>query len=345
MAIQFKRKTSGSGAPAAGSLLAGEIALNTFDKKIYTSSDGTDIIEIAGGGSGTVLSVNTIGPDANGNVTLTTDDISEGSSNFYYTEARFDNSFSTKTTSNLAEGVNLYWTVARGEAMFDNKMSQATTDDLAEGTTNLYYTDARADARVQAAIDDNNPSSTTLYSSQKIEALITSGIEYKGHWDASTNTPTLADGTGTNGSYYIVSVAGTQDLGSGAITFNVGDAVIYDGASGKWERSINSNEVVSVNGKKGAVVLNTDDISEGTTNLYYTDARVDSYVNTMGFTKIDDTNISSSTTYSSQKIESMVAAATEVDDTAGAASTTKTWSVNKLNASFMPIDVDYGLYS
>lgn len=345
MAIQFKRKTSASGAPASGSLLAGEIALNTYDKKIYTSSDGSDIIEIAGGGAGTVLSVNTIGPDANGDVTLVTDDISEGSTNFYYTETRFDNSFSTKTTSNLSEGANLYWTTARGEAMFDNKMSNATTDDLAEGSTNLYYTDARADARVQAAIDDSTSSATTLYSSQKVDALITSGIEYKGHWDASTNTPSLADGSGTNGSYYIVSVAGTQDLGSGSITFNVGDAVIYDGTDAKWEKSVNSNEVQSVNGKKGAVVLNTDDIAEGSTNLYYTDARVDTYVNTMGFTKIDDSNVSSSTTYSSQKIEAGLASATEVDDTASASNTTKTWSANKLNASFMPIDVDYGLYS
>jgi len=345
MAIQFKRKTSDAGAPAEGSLLAGEIALNIYDKKIYTSSDGSDVIEIAGGGAGTVLSINTIGPDTNGNVTLSTDDISEGSSNFYYTETRFDNSFGTKTTSNLAEGVNLYWTTARGEDMFDNKMSNATTDDLAEGSTNLYYTDARADGRVQAAIDDNNSSATTLYSSQKVEALVTSGVKYKGHWDADANSPSLADGTGNNGDYYIVSVEGTQDLGSGSITFKVGDAVIYDGTDAKWERSINSNEVQSVNGYKGVIVLNSDDISEGSTNLYYTDDRVDTYVNTMGFTKIDDSNVSSSTTYSSQKIEAGLAAATEVDDSASSSNTTKTWSVNKLNASFMPIDVDYGLYS
>ena len=31
----------------------------------------------------------------------------------------------------------------------------ATTDDLTEGSTNLYYTDARADARVAAATGAN----------------------------------------------------------------------------------------------------------------------------------------------------------------------------------------------
>lgn len=57
---------------------------------------------------------------------------------------------------------------------------------------------------------------------------------YKGTWDASSNTPTIADGTGTAGDYYRVNEAGTQDLGSGNITFSVGDDVIYSGAV--WQR-------------------------------------------------------------------------------------------------------------
>lgn len=101
-------------------------------------------------------------------------------------------------------------------------------------------------------------------------------MEYKGNWDASTNSPTLADGTGDPGDVYRVSVAGTQDLGSGPITFNVGDFVIYSGTI--WEKSINSNEVVSVNGYTGVVDLDTDDIDEGSTNLYFTDARAQTAV-------------------------------------------------------------------
>lgn len=57
---------------------------------------------------------------------------------------------------------------------------------------------------------------------------------YQGTWDASTNTPTLADGVGTTGDYYRTSVAGTQDLGSGSLTFSVGDSVIYNGSI--WEK-------------------------------------------------------------------------------------------------------------
>lgn len=57
-----------------------------------------------------------------------------------------------------------------------------------------------------------------------------SAIEFKGYWDASTNTPHLADGTGTKGDLYYVDVAGTQDLGSGSQVFEVGDRVLYDGS-------------------------------------------------------------------------------------------------------------------
>ena len=59
-------------------------------------------------------------------------------------------------------------------------------------------------------------------------------VELKGTWNASTNTPTLADGTGTTGDTYIVTVAGTQDLGSGTQTFFVDDRVIYNGSA--WQR-------------------------------------------------------------------------------------------------------------
>lgn len=60
-------------------------------------------------------------------------------------------------------------------------------------------------------------------------------LQYQGTWDASTNTPTLADGVGEQGDVYRVSVAGTQDLGSGSISFSVGDWVTYNGTI--WERS------------------------------------------------------------------------------------------------------------
>jgi hypothetical protein len=45
-----------------------------------------------------------------------TDNLSEGSSNLYYTDARWDNRLSAKSTTNLTEGSNLYYTDARVNA-------------------------------------------------------------------------------------------------------------------------------------------------------------------------------------------------------------------------------------
>jgi hypothetical protein len=61
-----------------------------------------------------------------------------------------------------------------------------------------------------------------------------SAIAYQGAWNALTNNPSLADGSGTAGDFYFVSVAGTQDLGSGNITFGVGDMVVYNGSV--WQK-------------------------------------------------------------------------------------------------------------
>jgi len=96
--------------------------------------------------------------------------------------------------------------------------------------------------------------------------LPSSAFEYKGNWDAATNNPTLAAGSGDAGDMYRVSVAGTQNLGNGAVSFEVGDMVLYNGAT--WDKIDNTEAVTSVNGQTGAVSLTTDNISEGSTNLY-----------------------------------------------------------------------------
>ena len=59
-------------------------------------------------------------------------------------------------------------------------------------------------------------------------------LNYKGTWNASTNTPTLADGTGTKGDYYVVSAAGTQTFDGILLFFGAGDWIVYNGAV--WQR-------------------------------------------------------------------------------------------------------------
>jgi hypothetical protein len=68
-----------------------------------------------------------------------------------------------------------------------------------------------------------------------IAQLPSSIMEYKGMWSASTNTPTLANGTGDTGDVYICNSAGSVNFGAGVIVFAVGDYVIYSGSI--WQRS------------------------------------------------------------------------------------------------------------
>jgi hypothetical protein len=134
--------------------------------------------------------------------------------------------------------------------------------------------------KIESSEKGANNGVATLDSGGKVPTsqLPNSVMEYQGNWNASTNTPTLVDGTGNNGDVYRVSVAGSQNLGSGSITFAVGDFAIYNGSI--WEKSLNSNEVTSVNSQTGVVVLDTDDVLEGTSQ-YFTDERAQDAVGTI----------------------------------------------------------------
>jgi hypothetical protein len=76
-----------------------------------------------------------------------------------------------------------------------------------------------------------------------VSQLPNSVMEYKGTWNAATNTPTLADGTGNQGDVYLCNVAGTVNFGSGPIAFFVGDQVIYSGTI--WQRASGATGTVT----------------------------------------------------------------------------------------------------
>ena len=84
------------------------------------------------------------------------------------------------------------------------------------------------------------------------------GLSYQGTWNASTNTPSLASSTGTNGYYYIVSVAGSTNL-NGITDWQVGDWLLFNGSV--WQKIDQSNLVTSVNGQTGAVSLSYNDVN------------------------------------------------------------------------------------
>lgn len=203
---------------------------------------------------------------------FSTDDLSEGGSNLYYTQARFDTAFGNKDTDDLTEGAsNLYYTDSRTRSAvsasgdlsydsgtgtfsvttyksgdFDADFASKTTDDLAEGSSNLYYTEERVDDRVYN--------------------LLVGGTNISLGYDDSAGTLTI-DATDTNTTYQ----SGTN------ITIDGSNNINFDGLG----------------------AFSTSDLSEGT-NLYYTDTRVRSAVSASGDLNYDSgTGVFSVTTYKS----------------------------------------------
>jgi hypothetical protein len=103
---------------------------------------------------------------------LDTDDIEEGATNLYFTDARASSAVATALGATNASSfpggstnTQVYRNTSTGEIRVyaENGVADSTTDDLDEGSTNLYFTDARA----QGALNQTTPNFTAV----EIESL------------------------------------------------------------------------------------------------------------------------------------------------------------------------------
>jgi hypothetical protein len=69
-------------------------------------------------------------------------------------------------------------------------------------------------------------------------------LNFKGTWNASTNTPTIVSGVGVKGDYFVVSVAGSTTI-DGISNWGVGDWITYNGAV--WQRVEGGADLNGVN--------------------------------------------------------------------------------------------------
>ena len=178
---------------------------------------------------------------------------------------------------------------------------------------------------------------------------IVAGVVYKGAWNAATNTPTLTSSVGVQGNYYVVDVAGNTNL-NGITDWQVGDWAIYNGSV--WQKVDNTDAVTSVNGQTGIVVLNTDNISEGTTNLYYLNSRARAAISSVatGLTYTSSTGVFSLTSgYSIPTVANQTNWTTAYNDSIVSAAvtgtTTKTLTLTQqdggtITASWTDIDTN-----
>ena len=254
---------------------------------------------------------------------INSDNITEGSTNQFYTTSLFDIDFATKTTSDLLEGTNLYYTDARVDAYVNASMD---TDDLNEGTTNLYFTDARALAATDGqevkfknvyATTGDLPDATTYHGMfAHVHAEGRGYFAHGGSWVPLANQSEVPTGS-DNVTYNEITSTGNVIVGgdltvSGTTTtintneLNIGDNIItlnsdetgapsqnagievergtsdnvgirWNETSDAWEFTNDGTSYTAL-GTSSTFTGDTDGVSEGSTNLYYTDARVQTYI-------------------------------------------------------------------
>ena len=114
---------------------------------------------------------------------------------------------------------------------------------------------------LQTQIDDLIPSQTgnagkflTTNGTSTSWASVAGGLSYQGTWNASTNTPTLASSTGTNGYYYIVATAGSTNL-NGITDWQVGDWLLFNGTV--WQKIDQSETLQFITSTDGSVTVTT----------------------------------------------------------------------------------------
>ena len=185
------------------------------------------------------------------------------------------------TTSAPTSGQALIWDNANSKFIpgdsfsqsdFDSAFTAKDTDALSEGSTNLYYTDARADTRATLRITAadignlNNVSGTSPSNGDFL--LYDSGASEFAPVAFATEVNTYADAR--------ISVASIQDLSDvdGVDTPANGDTLVYDGTDFGF---VNFNSETNSLFDTRFATKSTTDLAEGT-NLYYTDARADARV-------------------------------------------------------------------
>ena len=262
------------------SSLVAATSISESDKSTIRTNIG------AGTGAGAVDSVNT----QTGDVVLDTDDISEGTSNLYYTDARV--SANSSVAANTAKvGIT---TQQASDITANNAKVGITTQQAADIVTN----NAKVGITTQQASDITTNNSKVGITTTQADAITANtakvgitteqanaitantakvGITTQQASDITTNnakvgitTQQASDITTNNAK---VGITTTQ---ANNITTN-NAKISFDSASSTKLAGIETgaevNTVDSVNGQTGAVSLSTTNVSEGT-NLYYTDARV-----------------------------------------------------------------------
>jgi len=134
-------------------------------------------------------------------------------------------------------------------------LSSSTTDDLTEGNANVYFTDERVDDRVDQLLNAGNGVTLSYDDANGSLTIAAQDVSSEDIQDSAWSVLT--------GTQSLISVS--YDDPNGEVNFNV-----------EPNLSNYTNDSGFISGLGG---FTTDDLTEGSTNLYYSDERVDDRVN------------------------------------------------------------------
>ena len=240
------------------------IAGNDNDTTIPTSAAVKNFVD-----SNAVTSVNT----QTGLVVLNTDNINEGSSNLYYTEGRVsaNSSVAANTAKNTypsADATKVGHITVTQAVDLDTLESNVATNNAKTGITAQQAADITTNnAKVGISTSQANAitANTAKISFDSTSSSKLSGIEANADVTDVTNVTTALNS---------ISVKELSDISTSSPSNN--QVLQFKTSSNKFEPTTltSTAPVDSVNSQTGTVVLDTDDIAEGSSNLYFTDGRV-----------------------------------------------------------------------
>ena len=186
--------------------------------------DGLGIAASTASTLATARNINGVSFNGSANITLDTDDIGEGSSNLYYTTARFTSALATKTTANLTEGSNLYFTDERVDDRVANLVvagaSISKTYDDAAGTLTIANTAPDQTVALTAgsniAVSGTYPNFTIAATDTQTDSFKTISVSGQTDVVADSATDTLTLAAGSN-------MTLTTAAGSDTVTFAATD--------------------------------------------------------------------------------------------------------------------------
>ena len=210
------------------------------------------------------------------------------------------------STSNITEGTNEYFTNSRADSRVNLQtganldLSSKSTSDLSEGS-NKYFTEERVDDRVGSLVVASTGISSTYNDAagtltiantapdQTVALTGGTGITASGTYPNFTITNSAPDqtvaitgsnGLTTGGTYPNLTIAGNDSSTSakGVASFSANH---FDVASGAVSIKADSIDDTLIDFGTGAGQVSSDDVPEGSTNLYLTNERIDDQVATL----------------------------------------------------------------